>query len=73
MITILIEGPEKSGKSHAIALIGKHLKSLGCDVTIQAEETHNASKLAKEDDELLELLERLRKTKIVIKEMRTSA
>lgn len=70
MITILIEGPEKSGKSHAITLIGKHLKSLGCNVTIQAEETHNASKLAKEDNELLE---RLRKTKIVIKEMRTSA
>lgn len=70
MITIIIEGPEKSGKSHVIALIGKHLKSLGCNVTIQSEFTHNASKLAKEEDELLE---RLRNTPITIKEMRTSA
>ncbi len=70
MITIIIEGPEKSGKSHAIALTGKHLKSLGCNVRIQSEETHNAGKLAMTDDELLE---RLRKTEIIIKEMRTSA
>ena len=69
MITIIIEGPEKSGKSHAIALIGKYLKSLGCNVTIQAENTHNADKLAKEEDELLECL---RNTQIVIKEMQTS-
>ena len=69
MITIIIEGPEKSGKSHAIALIGKYLKSLGCHVTIQSEATHNAGKLAMEDDQLLE---RLRKTQITIKEMRTS-
>ncbi len=69
MITIIIEGPEKSGKSHAIALIGKHLKSLGCDVTIQAENTHNADMLAKDEGELLECL---RNTQIVIKEMQTS-
>jgi thymidylate kinase len=69
MLTIIIEGPEKSGKSHAIALIGKYLKSLGCNVTIQAEKTHNADKLAKEEGELLE---RLRNTQIVIKEMQTS-
>ena len=68
MINIIIEGPEKSGKSHAIALIGKYLKSLGCDVTIQSETTHNADKLAKEESELLE---KLRKTPIVIKEMQT--
>lgn len=70
MITILVEGPEKSGKGHAIALIGKHLKSLGFDVTIQAENTHNARKLAQIDDEHVN---RLRNAKIVIKEMRTSA
>jgi thymidylate kinase len=70
MITIIIEGPEKSGKSHAIALIGKYLKSLGCNVTIQSEKTHNADKLAKEEGELLECL---RSTQIVIKEMQTSS
>ena len=70
MITIIIEGPEKSGKSHAIALIGKHIKRLGCDVTIQSENTHNADKLAKDEDELLECL---RNTRIVIKEMQTSS
>lgn len=69
MINIIIEGPGKSGKSHAIALIGKYLKSLGCNVTIQSEQTHNASKLAMNDDELLALL---RETQIVIKEMQTS-
>ena len=53
MINIIIEGPAKAGKSHAIALIGKYLKSLGCDVTIQSEGTHNADKLAKEEIELL--------------------
>jgi thymidylate kinase len=70
MITIIIEGPEKSGKSHAIALIGKHLKSLGCNVTIQSEKTHNASELAEDEDELLECL---RNAQIIIKEMRTAA
>ena len=70
MITITIEGPESAGKSHAIALIGKYLKGLGCDVKIQAEHTHNARKLALEDEENLK---RLLRTKIVIKEMRTSA
>jgi thymidylate kinase len=69
MITIIIEGPEKSGKSHAIALIGKYLKSLGCNVTIQSENTHNASKLAMDD---IELAEYLRNTQIIIKEMQTS-
>ena len=29
MITITIEDPEKSGKSHAIAIFGKYLKCLG--------------------------------------------
>jgi hypothetical protein len=69
MITIIIEGPEKSRKSHAIALIGKHLKSLGCNVTIQSENTHNASKLAMDD---IELAECLSTTRIIIKEMQTS-
>lgn len=69
MITIVIEGPQKSGKGHVIALIGKHLKSLGCDVKIQSEQTHNADKLILGDEEHLR---RLLNQKIVIKEMRTS-
>lgn len=69
MITILIEGRELSGKSHLVALIGKYLKSLGCNVSIQAEQTHNAGTLAKEEEQLLE---RLRHSQIVIKEMRTT-
>ena len=69
MITIVIEGPEKSGKGHIIALIGKYLKSLGCDVTIQLETTHNAVKLQLEHEDHLK---RLLHEKIVIKEMRTS-
>jgi thymidylate kinase len=69
MINIIIEGPDHSGKSHAIALIGKHLRSLGCNVTIQSEQTHNAANLAKDE---AELLENLRSRQIVIKEMRTS-
>lgn len=69
MITILIEGPELSGKSHVIALIGKYLKGLGCNVIIQSEKTHNAGTLALDEEQLLA---HLRKTKILIKEMRTT-
>ena len=70
MITITIEGPENSGKSHAIAIIGKHLKSLGLDVTIQAEVTHNAGTLSLADEELIN---RQANEKIFLKEMRTSS
>jgi len=69
MITINIEGPAHSGKSHVIALVGKYLKSLECNVTIQSEETHNAGTLALSD---AELLKRLQNEQIIIKEMRTS-
>jgi thymidylate kinase len=70
MITIIIEGPEKSGKSHLIAIIGKYLKSLGLNVTIQAEVTHNAGTLSLADEELIN---HLTNEKIVVKEMRTSS
>jgi len=70
MITIVIEGPQNSGKGHAMALIGKHLKSLGCDVRIQSEVTHNSDKLLMGDEEHLK---RLLQTQIIIKEMRTSS
>jgi thymidylate kinase len=69
MINIIIEGAELSGKSHLVALIGKYLKNLGCIVTIQAELTHNAGTLAQEE---AQLLDHLKDTEIVIKEMRTA-
>ena len=69
MITIVVEGPTKSGKGHAMALIGKYLQSLGCDVTIQLDKTHNACKFPLEDQDHLR---RLLREKIVIMEMRTS-
>ena len=69
MITITIEGPDKSGKGHAVALIAKYLRDLGCDVTVQAEETHTAPKMEKDESDLLA---RLRDARIVVREMRTS-
>jgi thymidylate kinase len=70
MITIIIEGPENSGKSHVIALLGKYMKSLGCHVTIQSEETHNAATLAMTEEQLLA---RLCESPITITEMRTTS
>jgi hypothetical protein len=52
-----------------MALIGKYLQSLGCDVTIQLDKTHNACKFPLEDQDHLR---RLLREKIVIMEMRTS-
>lgn len=69
MINIVIEGQEGSGKSHLVALLAKYLQSLGCHVTIQAQETHNAGTLAMEE---IQLLSKLSDSHIVIKEMRTS-
>lgn len=69
MINIVVEGPDKVGKSHLIALIAKQLKSGGCNVTVQSEDTHNAGTMAMEEDTLLK---RLSKEQIVIKEMRTA-
>ncbi len=68
MLTIQINGPDKSGKGYAIAYISRKLKEVGCDVTIQSEETHNASKISKTDDELIA---RLKDVKIKLIEMQT--
>lgn len=69
MITIIIEGQENSGKSHVVALLGKYLKSLGCNVTIQAQGTHNAGTLAMDE---AQLVTKLKDSQIILKEMRTS-
>ena len=70
MITIIVEGPDRAGKSHAIALIAKQLKNSGCEVTIQSEDTHNAGTMAMTE---AKLIDRLCTEHIVIKELRTSA
>jgi thymidylate kinase len=69
MISIVVEGPEDSGKSHAIALIAKYLKGLGCNAKIQGEQTHNAGTMSMDEDQLLE---RIQSEPIVITQMQTS-
>ncbi len=68
MLHITIEGPEHSGKSPLIALIGKALREQGLNVDIQSEHSHNASYM---DMPVSELLEQLRETKIMITGLRT--
>ena len=69
MINIVIEGPEQSGKSHVIALVGKHLRELGLEVIIQSEHSHNAMYLNMNNEELVE---HLTQTKIVLTGLRTT-
>lgn len=59
MINIVVQGPDKSGKGHIIAAIAHALSDLGCAITVQGGETHNAAKLAKNDDELKNRLQGL--------------
>ena len=68
MINIVIEGPEHAGKSHLIALIGKHLREQGLDVNIQSEHTHNATVM---EMNTAELVEHLTEKKIIITGLRT--
>jgi hypothetical protein len=68
-LKIEISGADKSGKGHLIALIANYLTDVGCVVTVQGATGHNAPKLAKEKQELLN---RLQNSKIVITEMQTS-
>ena len=57
MITVVVEGPDHSGKGYVIAAITHALQELGCNVVVQGAETHNASKLAKTDDEIKQRLD----------------
>lgn len=68
MINIIIEGPEHSGKSNLIAIIGKHLRELGMDVHIQSEHTHNSEVMHQTANQLAE---ELRETPIMITGLRT--
>ena len=69
MINVVIEGGEHSGKSQALALIGRHLRELGLDVVIQSESSHNAPFLAMSNDELVEYLSN---TRIILTALRTT-
>jgi hypothetical protein len=67
-IMVTISGPDHSGKGHVVAAIAHQLVAMGCEVNIQGADTHNASKLAKDDSAISE---RLKGQKIILLEMRT--
>ena len=52
LINIEITGPTHSGKGYVIAAIAKALEELGCEVVVQAADTHNQPKLAKTPEEI---------------------
>lgn len=70
-IEVNISGAEHSGKGHLMAIIAKQLRSLGLDVVVQGEDTHNKEKMQKE---LLEASDKLlaKGVQIVITEMQTN-
>lgn len=68
-LIVNVAGPDKSGKGHVIAAIAHALEQLGCKVSVQAAETHNASKLKKTEDEIKQRLEGVH---VVLTEMQTS-
>ena len=69
MINITVEGPDRAGKGYIIAAISRALAELGCVVSVQGAETHNAKKLSKDD---AEITARLKDTPVRIMEMQTS-
>jgi thymidylate kinase len=71
MITIVVEGPDKAGKGHVMALIAKLLMANGFDVSVIGAETHNAKTLAKTEEALFEKL-KTKDMKITITELQTS-
>ncbi len=69
MITINVEGKTGAGKGYVIAAIAAALKSIGCEISVQGESTHNAGKLSKTNEEIIA---RLSGEKVRIMEMQTS-
>ena len=69
MVSVVFEGAASSGKSHLLALVGTLLREKGLDVTIQAEQTHNAEVLQHTTEQLVS---ELANVKIVLTEIRTS-
>jgi molybdopterin-guanine dinucleotide biosynthesis protein len=67
-VIITVSGPDHSGKGHIVAAVAHCLEAMGCLVSIQAAETHNASKLAKDD---AAIANRIRGQRVVLLEQRT--
>lgn len=57
MVQIQVMGPSGSRKGYIMVKIAKHLKELGCNVSLQGEETHLAQKLVLEPKAFTERLE----------------
>ena len=68
-LRINVEGADKSGKGHLIALIAHYLEELGCHVVVQGSEGHNKAKLAKDK---IELLNRIQNSTVCITGMQTN-
>ena len=68
-INIIVTGPDKSGKGYIMAAIARHLENIGCVVTVQSAEMHNAPKMIKSDEEIAA---RLKDVSILITEMQTA-
>lgn len=67
-IMITVSGPDHSGKGHIVAAVAHCLESMGCHVSVQAAETHNASKLAKDD---AAIADRIKGVRVFLIEQRT--
>jgi len=69
-IRIEVTGPEHSGKGHVIALIARMLREQGVEVVVQGEHSHNATKMLKEEIDLLNKIDE-KHVKVLITEMQT--
>jgi hypothetical protein len=68
-IRVVVEGPDKSGKGHVIALLAHVLKEHNIECLVQGEYGRNASKMFKVDSDLFK---RIKDTKIAIMGLQTS-
>lgn len=68
-LIITVSGPDKSGKGHIMALVAKALRDAGAEVSVQAETTHNATKMQKPVEELHQ---KLTGKKIMLLEQQTA-
>jgi thymidylate kinase len=68
-IRVIVEGPDKSGKGHLIALLAHLFRENGINCVVQGEYGHNANKMIKVDDALIE---RLKNTKVALMGLQTS-
>lgn len=68
-IRIIVEGPDKSGKGHVIALLAHLFKEHNIECIVQGEYGHNANKMIKVDDDLIA---RIKDSKIALMGLQTS-